>query len=212
MKTIIRQRIVGILTVCAAGLSFAASSLPFLLAGCATAVSKEAQQQMGGRSDSRQIVESPEVRVGIYDSRAIALAWAGSEFFDEEFNEWTAKHDKAKAARDDKRVSELQTEARARQVLLHRQGFSTAPVDDILDLIKDRLPEIGERAGVVAIVSKWDEEALASYGSAKQVDITMALVEAFGLNQRQLELVEELRKQPPVPLEELERLMAGEGR
>ena len=48
----------------------------------------------------------------------------------------------------------------ARRKQSHRQGFSTAPVDEILEHIKDDLPKIAKKAGVGSIISKWDEEAL----------------------------------------------------
>ena len=76
-----------------------------------------------------------KTRVGIYDSRAVAVAFAGSAAFNRWLSNLKAEHEKAKASGDQKRVAELEAEGAARQRLLHMQGFSTAPVTNILDQI-----------------------------------------------------------------------------
>jgi hypothetical protein len=98
-----------------------------------------------------------KTRVGIYDSRAVAVAFAGSAAFNRWLSNLKAEHEKAKASGDQKRVAELEAEGAARQRLLHMQGFSTAPVTNILDQIKDKLPAINEKAGVSMLLSKWDK-------------------------------------------------------
>ncbi|HEY1207486.1 MAG: hypothetical protein ABSH46_05505 [Bryobacteraceae bacterium] len=151
-----------------------------------------------------------KVRVGIYDSRAIAVAFGGSEAFQastgKQLAALRAEYNEAKAAGNQKRVAELEAQGKAQQVLLHKQGFSTAPVDDILDHIKDKIPGIAKAAGVGPIVSKWDKDALAKYKSAELVDVTMPLVNAFHPIERQLKFAIEIQKQPPISLEEAEKL------
>jgi hypothetical protein len=151
-----------------------------------------------------------KVRVGIYDSRAIAVAFGGSEAFQasvgKQLAAMRAEYNEAKAAGNQKRVAELEAQGKAQQVLMHKQGFSTAPVDDILDHIKDKMPGIAKAAGVGPIISKWDKDALAKYKSAELVDVTMPLVNAFHPNERQLKFAIDIRKQPPISLEEAEKL------
>ena len=151
-----------------------------------------------------------KVRVGIYDSRAIAVAFGGSEAFQastgKQLAALRAEYNEAKAAGNQKRVAELEAQGKAQQVLLHKQGFRTAPVDDILDHIKDKIPGIAKAAGVGPIVSKWDKDALAKYKSAELVDVTMPLVNAFHPIERQLKFAIEIQKQPPISLEEAEKL------
>ena len=53
-----------------------------------------------------------------------------------------AEYKKAKAKGNSKRVEELKAWGEVQQVLLHKQAFSTAPVDDILAHISDQLPAI----------------------------------------------------------------------
>lgn len=158
------------------------------------------------------LAEEPaaKVRVGVYDSRAIAVAFGGSEAYQasvgKQLAALQAEYKEAKAAGNQKRVAELEAQGQAQQVLLHKQGFSTAPVDDILKHIQDKIPEIAKAAGVGPIVSKWDKDALAKYKSAELVDVTMPLVNAFHPTERQLKFAIDIQKQAPISLEEAEKM------
>ena len=120
--------------------------------------------------------------IGVYDSRAVAVAFAGSEVFNKRMSALRNEHDKAKTAGDQKRVGQLEAEAVEGQKLMHKQAFSTAPVDNILEQIKDRLPAIKQKAGVAVLVSKWDKDTLAKHSSAERVDVTMELIDALDPN------------------------------
>jgi len=147
-------------------------------------------------------------RVGVYDSRAIAIAFVGSDVYKashgRKLAEMMMKYKKAKAENNQERMSELEVWGKAQQALLHKQGFSTAPVDDILKHVADQLPKIKKQAGVDLIVSKWDTQALAKHESAEQVDITMLLVEVFKPNDKQKKSAIEIQNHDPVPLEKME--------
>jgi hypothetical protein len=147
-----------------------------------------------------------KLRVGVYDSRAIAVAFGNSEAWQatagKQLAAMRAEYNAAKAAGDQKRVAELEAQGKAQQTLLHKQGFSTAPVDDILRNIQDKIPEIARTAGVSAVVSKWDKDALAKYKAAELIDITMPLVNAFHPTDRQLKFAIDIQKQTPISLEE----------
>ncbi len=151
-----------------------------------------------------------KVRVGVYDSRAIAVAFVNSEAWQATAGKQHAamreEYDQAKAAGNQKRAAELEAQGKAEQTLLHKQGFSTAPVDDILKNIRDKMPEIAKTAGVGPIVSKWDKDALAKYKSAELVDITMPLVNAFHPTERQLKFAIDIQTQTPISLEEAEKM------
>jgi len=145
-------------------------------------------------------------RIGVYDSRAIAVAFAGSEVFNKWMSALREEHEKAKAAGDQKRVAELEAEVAERQKSMHKQGFSTAPVDNILEQIKDRLPAIRQGAGVGVLVSKWDKDTLAKHSSAERVDVTMELIDAFNPNERQRKSAIEIQKHKPIPLNQAESI------
>jgi hypothetical protein len=77
---------------------------------------------------------------------------------------------RVRQAGDGERVAQLAAFGPALQKRLHRQGFGTAPVDDLLAGMQDELAGIAEQAGVDVIVSRW---ALAYRGPrARSVDVT----------------------------------------
>jgi len=146
-------------------------------------------------------------RIGIYDSRAIAVAFVGSEVYNstagKTMAEKMAEYKRAEAEGDQEKIAKLKAWGGAQQALLHKQGFSTASVDDILEHIKVQLPEIKKQADVDLLISKWDEKTLEEHQSAERVDVTMQLVEAFKPNEKQKKSAIEIQKHDPVPLEKL---------
>ena len=145
-------------------------------------------------------------KVGVYDSRAIILAYFGTPHFIAWMDELMARYQKAKTDGNEEAMKAANAEGEARQRKLHTQAFSTAPVDDALEAIKDQLPGIAKQAGVGPIISKWDKASLAKHAGAEQVDITMALVEAFHPIERQRKIIPEVLKTEPLPLEEVEKM------
>lgn len=146
------------------------------------------------------------IRVGVYDSRAVAVAYAHSEFNDRLIGELVKRRDAAKAARDDAGVKAAEAEGAALQERLHRQGFSTAPIPDILAHVQAELPAIADQAGVDVLVSKWD---LAWQRSGVELaDVTAAMIEPFHPDERVKQIVADLAKREPVPLSELEGMGA----
>jgi hypothetical protein len=146
-------------------------------------------------------------KVGVYDSRVLAYA----QF-------WTAEHQQklsalvksAKEARDagqTERFKELEAQIKAEQDRNHLQVFSTAPVDNVLAEIKDRVEAVKQEAGVALLVSKWDEAALKAHSRDQQVDVTDLLLRGFKLTEKQTKVVEDLRKQKPLPLEKAKELL-----
>jgi len=152
------------------------------------------------RAEEAATTESARERIGVYDSRAVAVAYAGSEAFDKWLKGLMAERDKAKAEGNQKRADELEARMIAQQKLFHKQCFSTVPVDDILEHVKGDLPEIERKAGVDALVSKWDKATLAKHKNAELVDVTIALVDAFHPNEKQRRSAIEIQQHKPIPL------------
>lgn len=153
-------------------------------------------EQSGGKSPGAK------VRVGTFDSRAVAMAYVRSEAFERRFKALKAEHEKAKAAGDQKRVEELEAQGREGQELVHKQGFGTWPVDNILDIIREEIPGIAKQAGVDVVVSKWD--VVYQRSGVELVDVTDLMVQPFDPDESTLKLIQEVLKGDPVPLEELE--------
>jgi len=156
-------------------------------------------------ADKEDIADTP-VNVGTYDSRAVAVAYAGSSFCRKYLLGLHKRHKAAKAAGDKKEMAKVEAEAKEHQKQLHMQGFSTAPVDDLLLYIKESLPDIKKKAEVNVIVSKWDKKSLNKYKNAKKKDITMLLVTAYKPNARTINIIKQIQTKKPVPLKQAENI------
>jgi hypothetical protein len=170
------------------------------------AIALSANVVMGGDKPAN-LPEKAALRVGIFDSRAVAVAYARSPTFGEEIKQLKEEHARAKAAGNQSETKRLEAEGRGQQDRLHQQGFSTASIANILEKVKDKLPAIAKEAKVDLIVSKWDMAYLAP--GAETVDVTGLMVKMFNPNQKTLEIVGQLGKQKPIPLGEL-KIGAGE--
>jgi hypothetical protein len=150
---------------------------------------------------------STPVRIGVYDSRAVAYAHFWNESYQSKLKEQMAAARAAEQAGDTARFKELDATLRQTQDRIHRQGFSTAPADDALAELKGQIPEIEKQAGVTALVSKWDEAALKKYPNAEQVDVTGQLAREFKPTEKQLKVIADLQKQKPLSLEKCDELI-----
>ena len=145
-------------------------------------------------------------QIGVYDSRAIAVAFAGSAVHEKQLQQLLSEHKKAKESGDYEKVAKLEAEGKARQQKAHQQAFSTASVDDLLIHIKPALPEIQKAAGVTKIISKWNEAELRKHSQARKVDVTMKLVDAFQPSERQRRSAIDIQKHKPISIRQAERI------
>ncbi|WP_372808968.1 hypothetical protein [Pontiella sp.] len=125
----------------------------FMAAGCAS------------RSNTPVPVAEHVDAIGVYDSRAVALAFLRTPCFMQVVHDMECRH-------CDQELAEMKR-------MLLPQVHSTAPVDNILGYIGPRIPAVLETADVDLLVSKWDEASCRRYASASQVDVTMLLVAQF---------------------------------
>jgi len=144
------------------------------------------------------------VVVGTFDSRVIAVAYYNTEEHTSYVEGQKAEHAKAEESGDKERAKELEAIGESSQKLAHKQAFSTWPVDNILEKIKGKMPEIAKQAGVDLIVSKWD--IVYQRSGFEIVDVTDVMVNLFNLDEQFLHGLEQLKKMEPIPLEELEKM------
>jgi hypothetical protein len=135
------------------------------------------------------------VRIGVYDSRAIAVS-SRDTFLKNQTDNLIKERDQARARGDTKKISALEKRGANLQTLRHLQAFSNGPVDDIIAFIVDEMPAIAKNADVIAITSTTDFHA----DNVELVDITDEIVKAFHPKEATLKIVSELRKQKPLPL------------
>ncbi len=168
-----------------------------VLAGWGMELAKGAEDAGGGKS------EKARLRVGTFDSRAVAIAYVNSDAGRRHVRQMMDEYQKAKAANNEPQAKQLAEQCRATQDLFHQQGFGTASVANILTEIKDQLPGIARQAGVDVIVSKWD----LAYQSetAEFVDVTELLVQPFHPNEKVQRWVEQIRQKAPISAEELRK-------
>jgi hypothetical protein len=138
-----------------------------------------------------------KVRVGIYESRCVAVAFGNSKY-NTKVRELMEEYKKAEAAGDKKKVEELKVKGEKGQDLLHRQGFGKYPVDDCLVPIKDALPKICKAAGVELIVGSVNYAS----PSVETVDVTDLLVKEYSPSEKVLQWVKEIRKTPPLEFDQ----------
>jgi hypothetical protein len=98
----------------------------------------------------------PSVRIGVYDSRGVAIAYARSAGFRESMTRLRGDFEQAKARGDSAQMKTLEQQGQWMQVRLHQRGFSTAGAGDLLARVADGLAGVAREAGVVLIVSKWE--------------------------------------------------------
>jgi hypothetical protein len=145
-------------------------------------------------------------RIGIYDSRVVAYAHFWTPEQQQQLKEKADVAKAAKSAGNQAQFNKLSKEMSDLQEKLHREVFSTAPAEEAMAALKPRLAEIQKQASVSVLVSKWDKQALGSYKTARQVDVTDLLVRDFKLDPKQLKTIEEIKKQKPVPLDRIDKM------
>lgn len=145
--------------------------------------------------------QTNKFRVGVYDSRVVAVAYGNSTEFKEAMKPIEAEYKKAKEAKDEKRMKEIDSQMKLRQRRAHEQGFSTGSVAPIMAMVKDSLPDIAKQAGVQVIVSKWEVSHQAS--DVEVVDVTDKIIALFHVNERGLKWCKDIQQKPPLPIEQI---------
>ena len=143
----------------------------------------------------------PSVRIGVYDSRGIAIAYARSAEFRESMTKLHHDREEAKAKGDSAQVKKLEQQGQWMQVRLHQRGFSTAGVGDLLAKVADGLPGVAHDAGVALIVSKW--EMPFKDPAVEIVDVTLPIAKLFKPDEGTLKILGEMAGQKPIPFDEL---------
>jgi hypothetical protein len=139
-----------------------------------------------------------KVRVGVFDSRGIAIAYAQSAAFQQQMREFRAQGEKEKASNDTKLLSELEAKAQAQQALLHLQAFSIGSVSEILANYQADVAAVAKQANVAAIVSQFE---LAYHDpSVETVDVTEALVKKINNSPQMPAMLAGLKTNKPLSM------------
>ena len=147
-----------------------------------------------------------KIRLGAYDSRFVALACYRAENMKrirDFMGNLNLELQKAREAKDENKLKELEAKGPAFQNLMHQQVFGNLSIPNVMETIKDRLPAIAKKTGVTLIVSKWEIQY--SGPEVESVDLTLQLVDLFNIDEATRKMIEEGLKQnqKPVPVEQL---------
>jgi hypothetical protein len=148
--------------------------------------------------------QATKVRVGTYDSRAIAVAYAASKF--NPVAEKMKEHERAKKAGDAAKVAELEKWGQSHQRMLHFQGFGRVPVKELLEHVKDGVAKVAADRGLSIITADCDYAA----ADVEVVDVTDDLVELFNPSDRTREMARKVRDVEPIALTVLADLPADQ--
>lgn len=138
------------------------------------------------------------VRIGIYDSRAIAIAFGNSNEGREFVANLHAEMTKAKAAKNDSLIRHIEKTAETYQVLMHLRAFSVGSVADILEKYKAEVDLVAKEAGVQFIVSKF--ELIYTGAGVDTVDVTLPLARIFKPSEQALKWISEMPKHKTLPM------------
>jgi hypothetical protein len=150
--------------------------------------------------------QTTKIRIGTYDSRFVALAFyrADNMKFVQNMMETTnAELKKARDAKDENKVKELEARGPAFQNLMHQQVFGNLSIPNVMTTIEAKLPDIARKAGVSMVVSKWEIEYKDS--GIETVDVTSQLVDLFRIDENTRKMISDGMKsnQAPVPVDQL---------
>jgi hypothetical protein len=151
-----------------------------------------------------------KLRIGIYDSRAVATAYCGTHMHEVQIKILDDALKEAKATGIPEKIRECDTAVWDARKRLHRQGFGTYPVDDILAKIPSEVAAIKTQVNISDLVSKWDNKNLAKYKHAERIDVTAQLIDAFHPSDRRRKVAEDIQKHKPLSPKAVENAIQKE--
>jgi hypothetical protein len=149
-------------------------------------------------------VSQPKTRIGVYDNRAIAVAYAASSL--NPVNQKMKEYDAAKQSGDDNKIKELKAWGESHQRQLHFQGFGRVPVKDLLHYVKPGVSKVAADLQLSAIAMECDYTA----PDVKVIDVTDQLVELFKPSAKTRKMARKVRSAQPVSLLTLADMPASE--
>jgi len=139
-----------------------------------------------------------KLQIGVFDSRAVAIAYYNSKFSNTQqiFGTLGTRMKEAKEKDDTITIASIEREAMLRQAMMHQQGFGNGSVNNITETIKDKMAELAKTENLSAIVSKW--EMVFSGADIELVDVTVKVVDFFEPNEKMKETTKEVLQSEPI--------------
>jgi len=139
-----------------------------------------------------------KIKVGVYDSRAVMLAYFNSGYnksLMQTLKELNVKKQKAKQDNDTVAMKRLNFEGPTRQAILHEKIFGTGSVRNEVIEIKAKIDSLAKAENIDIVVSKWELNYVNP--NFETVDITEQITSLFKPDQRFGKMLKELLKTEP---------------
>lgn len=139
-----------------------------------------------------------KIKVGVYDSRQVALVYYRSDIHMKMIQELKKSVDDAREAGDEELAESLEVKGPGYQELAHKQVFSHLPIPNLISLISDSIPSIVQRHGLDMLISKWQIDYLDD--TYQLVDVSADLCQLFHPSEETLNTLKQMQEVEPVPL------------
>jgi hypothetical protein len=130
-------------------------------------------------------------RLGTYESRAVALAWARSTQRNESLRALLAQAREADASGDKLKLQAAKKEVSAQYELLSKQISGDERIPNVMQQLEARMPIILVKAGVSRIIDQRDAPK-----ETETIDVTLIVVAEFNPTEKTLRQIAEIRKRP----------------
>ncbi len=139
-----------------------------------------------------------KIRVGVFDSRAVAVAFYNSKFSTNQqiFASLGTRMKEAKEKDDKDAIAKIEREASLRQVMMHEQGFGRGSINNVTGAIKEKLAQLAKSENLSVIVSKW--ELVFSGADVVTVEVTEKIVDFFEPNEKIKSMTKEIMQSEPI--------------
>ncbi|MDP3150869.1 MAG: hypothetical protein Q8N83_17255 [Ignavibacteria bacterium] len=139
-----------------------------------------------------------KLRIGVFDSRAVAVAFYNSKFSTNQqiFASLGTRMKEAKEKDDKDAIAKIEREASLRQVMMHEQGFGRGSINNVTGAIKDKLAQLAKSENLSVIVSKW--ELVFSSADVVSIDVTEKIVDFFEPNEKIKSMMKEIMESEPL--------------
>ena len=139
-----------------------------------------------------------KIRVGVFDSRAVSIAYYQSKFSNvqQAFGTLHTRMKEAKEKEDKKAIASIEREATLRQAMMHEQGFGRGSINNVTETVKDKMVQLAKDENLSAIVSKW--ELVFSGADVVTVEVTEKIVDFFEPNEKIKSMMKEIMGSEPI--------------
>ena len=137
-----------------------------------------------------------KLRIGIYDSRLVALAYYNSKDYEKVIANFNSSYSAAEKAGDSAAIRKLLNKGPVMQRIMNDRIFGKGSVNLILDDYKKRMEAIGKVNKVSLIVSKW--ELPYKMADVETIDLTYQIMAIWNPGEQVIKWAKNGEKEQPI--------------